>query len=245
MKSGGRVLPCRDDLVRLPSSDEEHDTKFKVRDDLLSLRRGGIDLLSCFRLDQVRLRLVQLLLTLDEPVLGALQVVLWDHCSPKGESFNNHAKRHDATDLELHVVDLAAFVAGLDRLADRFLLLRLEGLGNRLHIDLATRRAGDSRLGRLLSFCLQLLHLRFETVDLSARFGSLGLESLVSALRGFELWTWGVSGCASGLDCAAGGLTCFSSSCLASSARVFSAIASAAAAVNSFISRRRLEALSS
>ena len=76
MNSGGRVLPCRDDLVRLTSSDEEHGTKFEEREDSLSLRRRGIDLLSCFRLDQVRLRLVQLLLALDEPVLGALQVVL-------------------------------------------------------------------------------------------------------------------------------------------------------------------------
>ena len=108
---------------------------------------------------------------------------------------------HDATDLELHLVDLAAFIAGLDRLAHRFLLLRLEGLRDRLHIDFATRRADDSRLGRLLSFCLQLLNLRFETLDLSARFGSLGLERLVGALRGFELWTWGVSGCANGLEC--------------------------------------------
>lgn len=201
MNSGGRVLPCRDDLVRLPSSDEEHGTRFEVHDDLLSLHRGGIDLLSCFRLDQVRLRLVQLLLALDEPVLGALQVVLWDHRARKDEPFEDRVGRRDATDLELHVIDLAAFVAGLNRLADRFLLLRLEGLRDRLQIDFATRRADNSRLGRLLSFCLQLLHLRFETLDLSARFRSLGLERLVGALCGFELWTWGVSGCANGLEC--------------------------------------------
>lgn len=189
MNSGGRVLPCRDDLVRLPSSDEQHGTIVEVRDDLLSLRRRRIDLLSCFRLDQVRLGLVQLLLALDEPVLGALQVVLWNHRSRKGEPFEDRVDCHDAaTDLELHLVDLAAFVASLDRLADRFLLLRLKGQLTRLHIDLGRRRTGDSRLGRLLSFCLQLLHLRFETVDLRARLGSLGLESLIGADRSFELW---------------------------------------------------------
>lgn len=152
MKSGGRVLACRADLVHLPSSDEQHDTIAEVRDDLLGLRRRSIDLLSCFRLNQVRLRLVQLLLALDEPVLGALQVILWGDRSRKGESADNRVEHHDGTDLELHLVDLAAFVAGLDRLADRFLLLGLEGQHHRLHIDLATRRIGDSRLGRLLSF---------------------------------------------------------------------------------------------